>query len=486
MRRAVVRAEVAAVSVRALFGWQEGLPLGRGDERFGRAFRRLRRRARRPRPLRLDARRLGALRAVRLLDGHPHGCLWQPSAMVIDRLAAHPGDEAHIEDVVGRRQQKIAPVEGVGGGEERERKTARVRRAQVDDRQLQLVRHRHGVQCLPDEQPACAEHQDDVRDSSALQLAQHVSEHRLARQRHEHLRALRRIERAGPSGTRDDRSADIAAAVRHHTLRLALALALVALQRPEQAGVAAVPFEAAALARDLPQLDGRLVSLVDLGEARQLFRRNDKRRVVHPERLEQNLTHQLVERAACQDLEKPTQNVGGVRVAPRFARVVCERQAAHTVDELDERQLVGRVPAASGGPVSITHRPVAVAVSQAGGVREQIGECDLAPGGHRLARRQHHGGVGERGQVVGDGLVELKVAALIEAHRADRDKRLAERVQAHDSIRRHRAALLGVRHPTRMQVHELALPHDQRQQTWQLARFDPAVAPHGELAQPLR
>ena len=150
-----------------------------------------------------------------------------------------------------------------------------------------------------------AENEYNLVNTRALQLPEDVGEHGLARQRHQQLWALRRIENTRTRRTRDDGHTDAAAASsspsaaaaaataaaaaavatpRAHRAatatasrtratqprcptaqpRCPTARALVPLQRPQQAGVAAVPLEAPPLARELPQLNGRLIRLVDL------------------------------------------------------------------------------------------------------------------------------------------------------------------------------------------------------------------------------
>ena len=128
--------------------------------------------------------------------------------------------------------------------------------------------------------------------------------------------------------------------------------------------------------------------LVDLGEARTalvIVLLQVEARVDHPEWLEDLPPQELVQRQSGDHLNQPTKHVSRVRVPPRLARVVCERQAAEAVDKLGEAHVGGRVRTDARALVQLVEVRLSVAVAEASRVHQQVSEGDLAPRAHGLA-----------------------------------------------------------------------------------------------------
>jgi hypothetical protein len=145
----------------------------------------------------------------------------------------------------------------------------------------------------------------------------------------------------------------------------------------------------------------RRVGRVQGGEPPGALLLHPEARVAHPERAEDPLGQEGVERLAREHLDQPSQHVGGHAVVPLAAGLEEQRQAGPGVAARGEVAPGRRGPVESGGAIDRVDRMrVVEAVGQAGGVGEQVPDTDGL--GQRL-RDRLQGGAARPDARVGEG-----------------------------------------------------------------------------------
>jgi hypothetical protein len=176
-------------------------------------------------------------------------------------------------------------------------------------------------------------------------------------------------------------------------------------------------------------------------------------RVVHPERVEQALAQEAVERLARDHLDHPPHQVEPHRIGPPRARLVDQRKLRHPVGEGVES--LDRHPAESGqrlqpGDEARDHPALAEAlgdrarlddaVAEPRGVRDQLADGDRADRRLEVVGRDRavvdllHLHVGELRQDLGERLVERELAVVDQHHRRHAGDRLGHRIDAVDAL----------------------------------------------------
>ena len=228
--------------------------------------------------------------------------------------------------------------------------------------------------------------------------------------------------------------------------------------------------------------------LVNPGGAVDLSRRHEEPGVDHAEGLEDALEQELVERLPRQLLDQIALHVDGDAVVPFGARLRPQGQLRELVDHVLERRI--RVEDALF-PVRARDGVVVETVVEPARMGQQLAH------GHRPRRRFVHGRavgvlagvdpqVGELGDEVGHGVVDLPLALFVEHHQGRRRHRLGHRVDEEDGIGGHRRPRLDVLHPDAVDEGDLAVPREHRHDARQLALVDHPLHPGVEPFEALR
>jgi hypothetical protein len=129
------------------------------------------------------------------------------------------------------------------------------------------------------------------------------------------------------------------------------------------------------------------------------------------------------------------------------------------------------------------------AVGQARGVGHQVAKGDLALGRHAVDLAAAAAGIdpriGEGRDELGDRVVELKAAFLVEHHDRRRGERLGHGVDAEDGVGPHRLVALEVGLAGDLGEGELAAAHHDRHHAGKTAAVDPLVHPLAHAVEPL-
>ena len=174
--------------------------------------------------------------------------------------------------------------------------------------------------------------------------------------------------------------------------------------------------EAAALRRvDLARLAVAATHVIRR-EAAELVGGHEEVRVHHAERRQHALAQEALEALPGDDGHQMAEHVSGDAVVPLRTGLRQQRQRRRLLDNLAQRCL-RRLEIDAGLPIQRVHRRlVHEPIGQAGGVRQQVAEGDVAHRRYGLEQRLVAAGidahVAERRQEAGDRVVELKPAFL--------------------------------------------------------------------------
>ena len=214
-------------------------------------------------------------------------------------------------------------------------------------------------------------------------------------------------------------------------------------------------------------LPGRRVRHVQRGETIGTFGRHPEVGLGHPERFEDPLLQEHVERLTGHDLDDASEHVGRHAVVPLAAGLEHEREFGPLRTAGGEIE-TGRVPPREPGVAVDRVDGVGVVepVGQPGRVGEQM------PDPHRLdlrledrieeRARSVDRRVGELGDEGADRLLQRERSLLVEHHRGDRGDRLAHREHAHDRVGLERQTGVDVALTVDRRVHDLAPSTDDR------------------------
>jgi hypothetical protein len=196
-------------------------------------------------------------------------------------------------------------------------------------------------------------------------------------------------------------------------------------------------------------------------------------RVLHPERLEDALAQETVQRHSRRALDDHAEHVDRVPVDPTLARLRVERQGGHARDRGGDRLVAVReVP-----PLNPRRLPAiargALAVAEAGGVGEQIPDRDgtlrrddvVAAAGARHGDRR----LLELGDVVAHRVREQQRPLLLEHQRRDAHHGLRLRGDAEDRVVPHRGVRLAIALADGAEERDPAVPGDQHDRAGQPA-----------------
>ena len=217
--------------------------------------------------------------------------------------------------------------------------------------------------------------------------------------------------------------------------------------------------------------DRRLAGRVGAVHGRQpveLFARHVEAGVLHAERLEQPLLHEVAQAPAGCARDQHAGNVHAGVVEPHVARLVHERQAAEPLHEL-----VGRLAeeVAARRHAGFLHRQLDRIFrridhhrADAGFQRQQIAQRDRTPGRNRVVERAvdalQDPAIGKLRQERVDRIVERELAFVDQDHRRSRGERLADRGDAEDRVAPHRRLARQILHAGGRDM-GLAVPADQ-------------------------
>jgi hypothetical protein len=165
-----------------------------------------------------------------------------------------------------------------------------------------------------------------------------------------------------------------------------------------------------------------------------------KRRVLHPERIEEPLLEKRVEGHAAHDFDDSRGGVdAALRVFPFFAGLVLHRRGEPERDEIGER------PGAQRGR--------ALSLAESGRVRENLGDREigwLARGGFQI---------GKFGQILGDRIGDLELAVVLQHENRRASDWLGHRGDPEQGVGRHRPFRSDVGKTAGFEVKEL-FPRD--------------------------
>ena len=206
------------------------------------------------------------------------------------------------------------------------------------------------------------------------------------------------------------------------------------------------------------------------GEARDLIGRQEEVGVLHPQRFENALLQEPVERHSGDSFHQVTQHIIRQAVFPLVARLKQQRKRRQLLDRIACRSFLLEEPCADSHGVVRLAQPRIPGIGKAGGVRQQIEDGDGALGVHQGAGRR--GLVLGKGRVqdfhvlefrneVGDRLIQREASFFIEHHHGGAGDRLGHRADAENVVGAHGLLRLAVRHPERFEIGNLAVPRHQ-------------------------
>ena len=162
-----------------------------------------------------------------------------------------------------------------------------------------------------------------------------------------------------------------------------------------------------------------------------------------------------------------------------------QRRLGETLDLLGRREIARVIVADArqiepGLGVGVLHRSIErdLAISETGGVPQQILHDDFAIGRNRRVGHAREFAVGtrdadllalERRKEFRHRIGEFDLAVLDQHHGGDRDQRLGHRIDAKDGIQRHRLAFILVLEARGVGIDELALARDQHDRAGEFA-----------------